>query len=84
MAVELTREPESPVEVGTGVELRLRFGDRFAKLDAVVRHRKDMMCGLFFPGCVRRDGTIDPPDDLRDVVLRLEREWMRNKGRQAA
>lgn len=75
--VYIKRRASDPFELTIGDELHLRLitPEQQIKLDAVVRRLGYHGYGLFFPCTVRND-VIDPPPEIRRMVMDLQRRWM--------
>lgn len=67
-------------EPGADVTVNLKLGHNLATLKGIVRRRLPSGIGIEFPQCVR-DGCLEPPDDLRQIVARLESHWIRQRAR---
>lgn len=64
--------------VGVGITACLALGDKTTELTGVVRRRQDSSIGIEFDDCYR-DGCLDPPEMLRQIVASLENHWIRTR-----
>jgi hypothetical protein len=66
------------LQIGDEVEVALRSGGEFTQLAAVVRRLGRDGYGLFFP-CSIKNRVIDPPPEIRRIVMELQRRWMAHR-----
>ena len=64
------------LRVDEEVKLVLRHPDQTLEIRGIVRRRKPDSCGIFFSDC-ESDKTLD--GQVRRLVARIEREWLRNR-----
>ena len=64
--------------IGAEVILTLKSGDKTEKISGKIMRRDGNQYGIFFPTTVV-DNEVTPPDDLRSIVLKLEKDWLRKR-----
>ena len=73
--VKLPSDYECDFEQFDELELVLRYQGRSSSYQAQVRNVKNGMLGLYFPE-TKVDGEIEPPEELADLVMELQRQWL--------
>ncbi len=77
---------DESLPVGLEVTVRLGLGEKETRLTGIVRRRQDANIGIEFDNCFK-DGCLEPPETLRQIVAALETLWLRARaalGRQGA
>jgi hypothetical protein len=60
------------------IELTIKLESKSLTLRGIVRRREANGYGILFPECLR-DGEVHPPDSLRQMVMELQRRWIKNR-----
>lgn len=71
---------EDVLAAGAEVFVTLTQGNIHVTLRAELRRRYERRVALFFPD-VLKEGSLEPPDELRAIVRDLERLWLRQRAR---
>jgi hypothetical protein len=64
------------LKVDDEVRVTLRHADQKLEINGLVRRRKPDSCGIYFSDC-DTDKTLD--GQVRRLIARVEREWLRNR-----
>jgi len=75
---ELIQCPNDALRLGSTVQVAMRCGAERVCLDAQVRFRRGSMIGVFFPEVWRRT-ELEAPPELRSIVKKVERAWIRQR-----
>ena len=75
--IEFDGDDVYDIAIGDTVYLTLKSGDKATKISGKIVRRDGNQYGIFFPDTVV-DSEVEPPENLRSIVLKLEREWIRN------
>lgn len=65
--------------VGAEVTVCLGLDEKETSLSGIVRRREDCSLGIEFDNCFK-DGCLEPPEKLRQIVAALETQWIRARG----
>jgi len=66
------------LEKDSDVELTIQLESKALTLRGIVRRREANGYGILFPECLR-DGEVYPPDSLRQMVMELQKRWIKNR-----
>ena len=66
------------IAIGAEVNLTLKLGDKAVKISGKIVRRDGNQYGIFFPDTIV-DNEVQPPDSLQSIVLKLEKDWLRNR-----
>lgn len=84
MCVDIDCDESLPVGLEVTVSLTLdtalgkAVGKKETTLTGIVRRRQDASIGLEFDNCFK-DGCLEPPETLRQIVAALETHWLRTR-----
>ncbi|MCC9601175.1 PilZ domain-containing protein [Stieleria sp. JC731] len=62
-------------QIGDEATLTLTCNGESTELEGIVRRMGRNGYGFFFPACVRFE-QVDPPPEVRRIVMELQRRWM--------
>lgn len=74
ISAEVDREEILPI--GAEVRVNLSHDNKETTLDGIVRRREDSVIGIEFYDCFH-EGSLHPPEKLRQIVAALETLWIR-------
>ena len=66
--------------IGAEVNLTIKSGDKTENISGKIMRRDGNQYGIFFPTTVV-DNEVTPPDHLRSIVLKLEKDWLRKRAK---
>lgn len=72
---------EGILPIGAEVSVNLSHEDKETTLEGIVRRREDSDIGIEFHDCFQ-EGSLQPPEKLRQIVAALETLWIRARAQR--
>ena len=73
--VELPKNLKKQFKIDDRLQVQMQCDKLKVLMGAIVKRVESRGIGLFFPATVK-DDNIDPPQEMRKIVMELQRRWM--------